>query len=77
MFSKTWSDLFHALILSCRPLRVDSWTTLVTNDMEFSYASFGLILKFVRECPTTKTPKQKFKNRLLMLSSQEIGSSLV
>ena len=50
---------------------------LVSNDRNFYCASFGLYAKFVGQCPPTPTPTQKFKNGFSILSSQEIGSSLV
>ena len=51
--------------------------TLVSKDVKFFGASFGLYEKFVGPCPPTPTPTQKFKNRFSIFSSQEIDPSLV
>ena len=50
---------------------------LVSKDVKFSCASFGLCLKFVTRCAPTQTPTQKFKIEFSIFTSQEIGSSSV
>ena len=50
---------------------------LVSKDIKFSCASFGLCLKFVARCPPSQTPTQKFEIEFSIFTSQEIGSSLV
>ena len=52
-------------------------TTLLSEDVEFSYASFGLYEKFIQECPPTQMPMKKLKIGISMFSSQEIGSSSI
>ena len=52
-------------------------TRLVSKDGKFYFASFCLYKKFVGRCLPTPTPTQKLKNEFSILSSQEIGSSLV
>ena len=54
-----------------------SATTLVSKDVKFPGASFGLYKKFARWCPPTKPPTQKFKIGFWILNSQGISSSLV
>ena len=50
---------------------------LVSKDVTFSGASFGLYEKFVEGCPPTQTPTQMLKSVFSMISFQEIGPILV
>ena len=54
-----------------------SATTLVSKDVKFPGASFGLYEKFARGCPPIQTPTQKLKIGFSMISSKGNDSDLV
>ena len=51
--------------------------TLISEDEEFSCASFDLYEKIARGCPPTQTPTQKVQSGFSMFSSKEIDSSSI